>query len=85
MEVNMSKKLTLSIDNELIDFAHLYSLKSGISISRLFEQYLINLRNADKQHKLNPKTAALYGIFEKRPIPDKKELLLYNFKKFRRF
>ena len=47
MEVNMSKKLTLSIDNELIDFAHLYSRKSGISISRLFEQYLMNLRNAD--------------------------------------
>ena len=85
MEVNMSKKLTLSIDNELIDFAHLYSLKSGISISRLFEQYLMNLRNTDKQHKLNPKTAALYGIFEKQPIPDKKELLLHNFKKFRRF
>ena len=74
MEVNMSKKLTLSIDNELIDFAHLYSLKSGISISRLFEQYLMNLRNTDNQHKLNPKTAALYGIFEKHPIPDKKEL-----------
>ncbi|UTC66318.1 MULTISPECIES: DUF6364 family protein [unclassified Treponema] len=71
----MSKKLTLSIDNELIDFAHLYSQKSRISISRLFEQYLISLKNTDdrcmSRHKLNPKTAALYGIFEKQPIPDK--------------
>ena len=70
----MSKKLTLNIDEELISFAHSYSRQNGLSVSRLFEQYLDRLRTTDRTQELKPTIAFLYGLFEDAPIPDKKEL-----------
>ncbi|MBN2804089.1 MAG: hypothetical protein JXR91_13425 [Deltaproteobacteria bacterium] len=70
----MSKKLTLNIDEELIEFAHLYSRQNDLSISRLFEDYLYRLKTSDKKQILNSKTYQLYGIFQSEQIPDKKEL-----------
>jgi len=68
----MSKKLTLNIDDELITFAHSYSRENGLSISKLFEQYLNKLKSTDQKQELNSKTATLYGLFKDSPIPDKK-------------
>lgn len=48
----MSKKLTLNIDDELITFAHSYSQQNGLSISKLFEQYLTRLRSTDQKQEL---------------------------------
>lgn len=71
----MSKKLTLNIDDELISFAHTYSKETGLSISKLFEQYLNNLKTSDSSTtQLNSKTLSLYGLFEDSPIPDKNDL-----------
>ncbi|MCD1656014.1 DUF6364 family protein [Treponema zuelzerae] len=70
----MSKKLTLNIDDELINFAHSYSQQNGLSISKLFEQYLNRLRSTDQNQELNSKTTTLYGLFQDSPIPDKKLL-----------
>ena len=70
----MSKKLTLNIDDELITFAHSYSQQNGLSISKLFEQYLNRLRTTDQKNTLNSKTNTLYGLFQDSPIPDKKQL-----------
>jgi len=70
----MSKKLTLNVDDDLIDFAHSYSRQNGLSISKLFEQYLDRLRTTDQKQDLNPKTTVLYGLFQDSPIPDKKAL-----------
>ena len=70
----MPKKLTLNIDDELISFAHHYSKQNSVSISKLFEQYLIRLQNTAQIKELNRKTEELYGIFEENPIPDKKQL-----------
>lgn len=70
----MPKKLTLNIDEELISFAHSYSRQNGLSISKLFEQYLAHLQTTDQKRELNPKTANLYGLFQESPIPDKKQL-----------
>ncbi|MCD1655942.1 DUF6364 family protein [Treponema zuelzerae] len=70
----MSKKLTLNIDDELITFAHSYSQQNGLSISKLFEQYLNRLRSTDQNQELNSKTTTLYGLFQDSPIPDKKLL-----------
>ncbi len=70
----MSKKLTLNIDEELITFAHSYSQKNGVSISKLFEQYLDRLRSTDQNEELNSRTTALYGLFQDSLIPDKKQL-----------
>jgi hypothetical protein len=72
----MPRKLTLNIDDALILFAHNYSKQNGISVSRLVEQYLSQLKNihTPQNQKLNTKTLDLYGIFEEAPIPDKKIL-----------
>ena len=70
----MAKKLTLNIDEELIAFAHEYSHVNGISVSRLFEQYLNRLRTTDQKHTFNPKTISLYGIFQNDSLPDKHEM-----------
>jgi len=70
----MPKKLTLNINDELITFAHSYSRQNGLSISKLFEQYLVRLQTTDQKQELNPKTNILYGSFQNSPIPDKKEL-----------
>ncbi|MBS4029876.1 MAG: hypothetical protein KGZ63_00385 [Clostridiales bacterium] len=40
----MQKKLTLSIDGELIEFAHEYAKKNQRSISAIVEEYFIQLR-----------------------------------------
>jgi hypothetical protein len=72
----MPKKLTLSMDENLINFAHDFSQKNGTSISALFERYLIRLKGeADTIGiKLHPKTRALLGAFKDTPIPDKEIL-----------
>ncbi|MCD1656061.1 DUF6364 family protein [Treponema zuelzerae] len=64
----------MNIDDELITFAHSYSQQNGLSISKLFEQYLNRLRSTDQNQELNSKTTTLYGLFQDSPIPDKKLL-----------
>ena len=74
-ESAMPKKLTLSIDDDLIEFAHEISKKSKKSISGIFSDYLKSLR---KKHTndvtLKTELKNMYGMFNKTPIPDKKIL-----------
>jgi len=70
----MLKKLILSIDEELIGFAHSYSRQNRLSVSKLFERYLVKLQTAEHKNPSNTKTASLYGVFHEEPIPDKKQL-----------
>jgi hypothetical protein len=70
----MRKKLTLSIDEELIEFVHEFSRKTRQSVSHIIEQYLQDLRTRAEGSDLADKTSNLYGIFADSPIPSKKEL-----------
>ena len=70
----MKKKLTLSIDEELIKFDHEFSRKTRQSISHIIEQYIQDLRSQAEDSGLTEKTLSLYGIFADSPIPSKKEL-----------
>lgn len=73
----MQKKLTLSINEDLIKFAHNFSKETNQSISHIVEEYLNELKEQEtntNQKKFNFKTQKLYGIFEDQPIPDKKKL-----------
>jgi hypothetical protein len=72
----MAGKLTLSLDEQLISFAHEYSRKTGVSISELVAQYFARLQPESSAEKLqlHPKTAMLLGVFKDNPIPDKKQL-----------
>jgi hypothetical protein len=69
----MNRKLTLSLDSSIIDFAHDFSKKANKPISKIIENYFLELRN--KNTPEIPKEAAeLYGILEGITVPDKKEL-----------
>jgi len=70
----MQKKLTLSIDENLIKFAHNFSKETNQSISKMVEEYLLQLKKHNNDNSINPRIENLYGIFEDQPIPDKKEL-----------
>jgi len=70
----MSKKLTLSIDEDLIEFAHHFSKETNKSISKMVEEYLLELKKQNNKNNINPRVEGLYGIFEDKPIPGKKEL-----------
>ncbi|AZO94907.1 DUF6364 family protein [Halocella sp. SP3-1] len=70
----MPKKLTLSIDEDLIKFAHHFSKETNKSISKMVEEYFLELKNQNNKNNMNPRVENLYGIFENQPIPDKKEL-----------
>ena len=74
----MKKKLTLSINDDLIEFAHDFSKETHQSISHIVEKYLKELKkNQDQsfeEQKLQKRIKNLYGAFESNPIPDKQDL-----------
>lgn len=70
----MNKKLTLNVDESLIDFAKTYSKESNQSISNIFEKYLIRLKTNTKEVKISEDARELYGIISKNELPDKKEM-----------
>ena len=73
----MQKKLTLSINEDLIKFAHSFSKETNQSISHIVEEYLNELKEQEtniNKNNFKPKIQKLYGAFEKKPIPDKKVL-----------
>lgn len=70
----MNKKLTLSIDGHLVEFAHEYSRRTKQSISSIVEVYLKKLEAQGSQEIISAKTKRLYGVLSERNLPDKKEL-----------
>lgn len=73
----MQKKLTLSIDEDVIKFAHKFAKESGHSVSHIVEQFLLSLKQHNNPQNLSEKTRRLYGIFSDFVIPEKKELRNY--------
>ena len=69
----MNKKLTLSLDSNIIDFAHAFSKKTKRPISKIIENYFVEL-NEQNTPVLPKNLEKLYGIFEGTDVPDKKEL-----------
>jgi hypothetical protein len=69
----MNRKLTLSLDSTVVDFARAFSRKNNKPISKIVENYFIELKEqtaADLPKDLEE----LYGIFEGADAPTKKEL-----------
>ncbi|MFW5879335.1 MAG: DUF6364 family protein [bacterium] len=70
----MNKKLTLNINDQIIDFAHNYSKKTHQSISAIVEKYFIALKNTSEDLNLTNTTNELHGILSDMPLPDKKQM-----------
>jgi hypothetical protein len=69
----MHKKLTLSLDSNIVDFAHDYSKKAHKPISKIIEGYFVELKTKSIP-EIPREVAELYGIIEGIDVPDKKEL-----------
>jgi hypothetical protein len=84
--VIMIKKLTLTIDDKLIEFAKELSSKNKVSISKMVSEYLTSIQENSSlpKKKLSQKTINLYGIFSDLEVPDKKDLTRrFNEKSYR--
>jgi hypothetical protein len=70
----MNKKLTLNVDESLIDFAHEYAQRTKQSVSSLIEKYLTRLQEDIDTKSIAPEAQELYGILKKEGIPDKESI-----------
>jgi hypothetical protein len=73
----MNRKLTLSLDSKVVEFAHDFSKRTHRPISKIIESYFVELKDkntTDLQTALPRDLEELYGIFEGIDAPDKKEI-----------
>ena len=73
MKNKVNQKLTLSLDADIVNFAHSYSKESGRSVSQIVENYFRELKTP-VSYKIPREVAELRGILKGTNIPDKKEL-----------
>jgi hypothetical protein len=81
----MTTKLTLTIEDGVIDSAKEYARKNGRSLSGIVENYLKSITTTEKPvEKLSPKVARLMGVIT---LPDdfdyKKEMGKALMKKYK--
>ena len=61
----MDKKLTLSLDNSVIEKAKNYARANNISVSKLIESYLNSLTNSKKEKaEITPLVKSLSGVID---------------------
>jgi hypothetical protein len=78
----MSKKLTLTVEENVIKQAKLYAKNTGRSLSEIVENYLQTLAQDKVEHeKLSPKLSKLAGIVKLPPNFDEKAELMAYFEK----
>ena len=70
----MQKKLTLSIEEDIVTFARVYSRKTGQSISAMIEAYFQGLKDQGEESSLSEKTTRLYGVLSDVVLPDRKAM-----------
>jgi hypothetical protein len=73
MEVPMNRKLTLSLDSSVVDFAHAFSRKYNRPISKIVENYFMELKEKNAA-ELPEDLEELYGVFEGMDAPNKEGL-----------
>ncbi len=73
----MNTKLTLTIDNNIINKAKQYAEQERISLSKLVEFYFSSLTDSSTRdrEKLPPITSALYGMVKNVKVTNDREVL----------
>ncbi|MDR2428761.1 MAG: DUF6364 family protein [Candidatus Margulisbacteria bacterium] len=70
----MNRKLTLSLDAAVIDFAHEYARQNQQSVSKVVENYFVEQsQKTREQQAIFPKLHKLRGILKGANIPDSKK------------
>ena len=75
MEINMTTKLTLTLDNKIIEAAKTYAKKNNMSLSGIVELYFKTLSSEINNNKIPPITKELSGIARFSTTKSDKELL----------
>lgn len=79
----MNTKLTLNIDDNVIEEAKSYAKNNSISLSKLIENYLLSLTNKkSKTTKVSPLVESLTGVISLENADYKKEYSDYLSKKY---
>jgi hypothetical protein len=79
----MNTKLTLNIDEHVIEEAKFYAKNNSVSLSKLIENYLLSLtkRNTEET-KISPLVESLTGVISLESDDYKKEYSDYLSKKY---
>jgi hypothetical protein len=79
----MNTKLTLNIDQSVIEEAKFYAKNNSVSLSKLIENYLLSLtkKNTEKT-KVSPLVESLTGVISLESNDYKKEYSDYLSKKY---
>ncbi|PRZ20113.1 DUF6364 family protein [Flavobacterium granuli] len=79
----MNTKLTLNIDQDVIEEAKFYAKSNSVSLSKLIENYLLSLtkKNTEKT-KVSPLVESLTGVISLESEDYKKEYSDYLSKKY---
>lgn len=79
----MNTKLTLNIDDHIIEEAKLYAKNNGLSLSKLIENHLRSLtkKNPDKS-PVSPLVESLTGVISSKTEDYKREYADYLSKKY---
>lgn len=79
----MNTKLTLNIDDNVIEEAKSYAKNNSISLSKLIENYLLSLTNKKSNTtKVSPLVESLTGVVSLENADYKKEYSDYLSKKY---
>ncbi|KGO84588.1 DUF6364 family protein [Flavobacterium suncheonense] len=79
----MNTKLTLNIDQSVIEDAKFYAKNHRVSLSKLIENYLLSLTNKNEEKsKVSPLVESLTGVINLESNDYKKEYSDYLAKKY---
>lgn len=79
----MNTKLTLNIDQNIIEEAKSYAKNNSVSLSKLIENYLLSITAKDsKKTKISPLVESLTGVISLEDTNYKKEYSDYLSKKY---
>jgi hypothetical protein len=79
----MDNKLTLKLDNQVIEKAKLYARRKNTSLSKLIESYLefLTTANSPESGEVTPLVKSLSGVLDSKAIPDYKNHLNQKYSK----
>jgi hypothetical protein len=79
----MNTKLTLNIDNKIIEEAKSYAKNNRVSLSKLIENYLSSLtKKKSGKSSVSPLVESLTGVISSRNVDFKKEYSDHLAKKY---
>lgn len=79
----MNTKLTLNLDESVINQAKIYAKENSISLSNLIENYLGSLTSKNqKKSKISPLVESLTGVIDDKNVEDKKDYKDYLSEKY---